>query len=188
MISYALFSINKEKNVIKGKEITNLEEVKNILTNHSKDYLEIIYYTDIDTIFILNNFKTNSRAEEKYTIRYLVSYNTYKYSEPAPLLYRIVNAAKEFLNTYLRKGNIEYYVRVYEKDFKDNSFSSKDDIFDDKIEIKEYQADNYLTLEELRKQFIKEHPEIVKAIKYREKAEEILVAATEVKIKKSIEE
>ena len=174
-MTYSLVSIDTENYVIKEKEITNIEDARFILKHYCRRSSDIAYYKDIDAIFIMNNYEYNNDMKMKYFVYYLVSYHCYKYNKSAPLLYRITNAVKEFLNTHPEKEcTVNFYVKVSGDDINDS-------IFTDEIETQDYQQSWNPTLDIWKKYFLEEHPEVAKAVEDKKKAKEILEAALDEK-------
>lgn len=99
-MAYSLVSMDTENYIIQEKEITNIEDVRAALSYYCYRSSDIAYYKDIDAIFIKDNYEYDSDSRMKYYIYSLVSYHFYRYNKPAPLLFRIANAVKEFLNTH----------------------------------------------------------------------------------------
>ncbi len=170
-MAYSLVSMDTENYIIQEKEITNIEDVRAALSYYCYRSSDIAYYKDIDAIFIKDNYEYDSDSRMKYYIYSLVSYHFYRYNKPAPLLFRIANAVKEFLNTHPEKERtVNFYIKCSGDDIRDK-------VFTDEIETQDWQQTNNPSLEELKEQFLKTHPEIVKKVKDRQKAKDILTTA-----------
>lgn len=166
-MTYSLVSIDTENYVIKEKEITNIEDARFVL-NYLCRNADITYYKDIDAIFIKDNYEYDSDSRMKYYIYSLVSFYFYKYNRPAPLLFRLANAVKEFLNAHPEKERtVNFYIKCSDDDIRDK-------VFTDEIETQDCQQTNNPSLEKLKEQFLKTHSEVVKTIEDRQKAKNIL--------------